>query len=74
MAAASGREVFPQLTEREREVLDLMARGYENRRISRELYLSDKTVRNHVSNVMSKLDVESRSEAVRRARQAGLGG
>jgi DNA-binding NarL/FixJ family response regulator len=74
MAAASGREVFPQLTEREREVLDLMARGYENRRISRELYLSDKTVRNHVSNVMTKLDVESRSEAVRRARQAGLGG
>jgi DNA-binding NarL/FixJ family response regulator len=74
MAAASGREVFPQLTEREREVLDMMARGYENRRISRELYLSDKTVRNHVSNLMSKLDVESRSEAVQRARQAGLGG
>jgi DNA-binding NarL/FixJ family response regulator len=69
-----GREAFPRLTEREREVLDLLARGHDNRRIARELFLSDKTVRNHVSNVFAKLGVESRAEAVVRARNAGLGG
>ena len=72
-AAAPVRAAFPQLTEREREVLALLARGYDNRRIARELYLSDKTVRNHVSNVMTKLQVADRSEAVDRARAAGLG-
>jgi DNA-binding NarL/FixJ family response regulator len=50
-----------------------MARGLDNRRIARELVLSDKTVRNHVSNVMTKLDAADRSEAVLRARNAGLG-
>lgn len=65
---------FPQLTSRELEVLDLMARGLENRRIARELHLSDKTVRNHVSNVLTKLDAEHRSDAISRARAAGLGG
>jgi DNA-binding NarL/FixJ family response regulator len=74
LATGGGREAFPQLTAREVEVLDLMARGYENRRIARELFLSDKTVRNHVSNVLTKLEADSRSEAVTRARQAGLGG
>ncbi|PVG84157.1 DNA-binding response regulator [Nocardioides gansuensis] len=74
MAVGSSREAFPQLTQREREVLDLMARGLENRRIARELYLSDKTVRNHVSNVLTKLGAEDRSEAIARARAAGLGG
>jgi len=69
-----GRAVFPQLTEREREVLDLLARGHDNRRIARELFLSDKTVRNHVSNVLTKLEVTDRSAAVVRARNAGLGG
>jgi DNA-binding NarL/FixJ family response regulator len=73
LAALPGQEAFPNLTEREREVLDLVARGYDNRRIARELFLSDKTVRNHVSNVLTKLDVETRSEAVVRARNAGLG-
>jgi DNA-binding NarL/FixJ family response regulator len=73
LAALPGREAFPALTEREREVLDLIARGYDNRRIARELFLSDKTVRNHVSNVLGKLDVQSRGEAVIRARNAGLG-
>jgi len=68
-----GRTAFPELTEREREVLDLVARGYDNRRIARELVLSDKTVRNHVSNVMTKLDVTDRAAAVVRARNAGLG-
>jgi DNA-binding NarL/FixJ family response regulator len=73
MATGRGPEAFPQLTGREVEVLDLMARGLENRRIARELHLSDKTVRNHVSNVLSKLDVPDRSDAVARARAAGLG-
>jgi DNA-binding NarL/FixJ family response regulator len=74
LAAQPGRETFPQLTEREREVLELLARGYDNRRIARELFLSDKTVRNHVSNVLARLDVADRSEAILRARRAGLGG
>jgi DNA-binding NarL/FixJ family response regulator len=69
-----GQAAFPQLTEREREVLDLLARGHDNRRIARELVLSDKTVRNHVSNVLAKLDVEDRATAAARARNAGLGG
>jgi DNA-binding NarL/FixJ family response regulator len=74
LSTLPGRDAFPTLTEREREVLELIARGYDNRRIARELFLSDKTVRNHVSNVLGKLDVESRGEAVIRARNAGLGG
>jgi DNA-binding NarL/FixJ family response regulator len=73
LAAQPGRELFPQLSEREREVLDLMARGYDNRRIARELYLSDKTVRNHVSAVIGKLEAPDRAEAIQRARRAGLG-
>jgi DNA-binding NarL/FixJ family response regulator len=73
LAAVPGREAFPQLTEREREVLDLLARGLDNRGIARALFLSDKTVRNHVSNTLAKLDVSSRSVAVRRAPNAGLG-
>ena len=71
MAAQPGREIFPQLSEREREVLELVARGYDNRRIARELFLSDKTVRNHVSNVLTKLDAPDRASAVERARRAG---
>lgn len=73
LAAQPGRELFPRLSEREREVLDLMARGWDNRRIAKELFLSDKTVRNHVSAVFTKLDVADRSEAIARARRAGLG-
>ena len=73
LASVPGRDAFPQLTEREREVLELMARGLDNRRIARELFLSDKTVRNHVSNVLAKLDAEDRGEAISRARNAGLG-
>ncbi|GAA1915048.1 response regulator transcription factor [Nocardioides marmoribigeumensis] len=73
LAAQPGREVFPQLSEREREVLDLVARGWDNRRIAQRLFLSDKTVRNHVSSVLTKLDAGDRTEAVQRARRAGLG-
>ena len=74
MAAQPGRELFPQLSEREREVLDLVARGHDNRRIARELFLSEKTVRNHVSNVLGKLGAADRAEVISRARRAGLGG
>ncbi len=64
---------FPSLTDREREVLDLVARGLTNAAIAQRLFLSDKTVRNHVSNVFAKLHVAGRAEAVARARDAGLG-
>lgn len=73
LAAQPAREAFPQLTEREREVLELLACGYDNRRIARELFLSDKTVRNHVSNVLARLDAPDRSDAIQRARRAGMG-
>jgi Response regulator containing a CheY-like receiver domain and an HTH DNA-binding domain len=65
--------VFPQLTEREREILDLVAQGENNAAIARRLYLSSKTIRNHVSNIFSKLQVADRAEAIVRARRAGLG-
>jgi DNA-binding NarL/FixJ family response regulator len=74
LAALPGRESFPGLTEREREILDLVARGHDNRRIARELVLSEKTVRNHVSNVLTKLGVDDRPTAIVRARNGGLGG
>lgn len=61
------------LTVREREVLDLIAAGHSNAEITRRLVLSPKTVRNHISNVFSKLQVTDRSQAIVRAREAGLG-
>ena len=64
---------FPQLTDREREVLDLVARGCDNATIARRLFLSEKTVRNHVSACLTKLQVASRAAAVAVARGAGLG-
>jgi DNA-binding NarL/FixJ family response regulator len=73
LAAQPGREMFPQLSERERDVLDRVARGHDNRRIARDLFLSDKTVRNHVSTLISKLGAADRTEAIARARRAGLG-
>ena len=71
---SGAQEPFPELTEREREVLDLVARGLTNAEIAARLVVSDKTVRNHVSNVFAKLHVANRSGAVARARDAGLGG
>ncbi len=65
--------LFPELTGREREILDLIARGRSNADIAGRLYLSSKTVRNNVSNILSKLQVASRAEAIVRARDAGLG-
>jgi DNA-binding NarL/FixJ family response regulator len=65
---------FPDLSERELEVLDLIARGMSNQQIVDRLVISPKTVRNHISNIFSKLQVRDRAEAVVRAREAGLGG
>jgi DNA-binding NarL/FixJ family response regulator len=65
--------VLPELTGREREVLELLAAGLPTGQIARRLALSDKTVRNHVSAVLAKLQVPDRAAAVARAREAGLG-
>jgi DNA-binding NarL/FixJ family response regulator len=65
---------FPQLTERETEVLGLLAAGRDNAGVARRLGVSPKTVRNHVSNIITKLHVADRSGAILRARDAGLGG
>jgi DNA-binding NarL/FixJ family response regulator len=64
---------FPDLTEREREILSLIAVGRTNAEIAEELVISSKTVSNHVSNIFSKLQVVDRAQAALRARQAGLG-
>jgi DNA-binding NarL/FixJ family response regulator len=69
----SARVPFPELTDREREVLDLVARGFDNLSIARRMVLSPKTVRNHVSNILTKLGVPDRSAAIVRAREGGLG-
>jgi DNA-binding NarL/FixJ family response regulator len=67
------RQIFPELTAREHEVLDLIAAGRSNADIAARLVLSHKTVRNHVSNIFTKLRVADRATAIVRARQAGLG-
>jgi DNA-binding NarL/FixJ family response regulator len=64
---------FPELTEREQEILGLLARHLTNVEIAEQLVLSPKTVRNHVSNIFSKLQVATRAQAIIRARDAGLG-
>ena len=64
---------FPELTPREREILGLLAQGLSNGAIAEKLVLSSKTVRNQVSTIFSKLQVASRSEAIVKAREAGLG-
>jgi DNA-binding NarL/FixJ family response regulator len=69
----SQANAFPELSEREREILDLMARGHRNPEIAQQLVLSPKTVRNHVSNILDKLQASDRAEAILRARAAGLG-
>lgn len=66
-------QAFPTLTEREREILNLIARGHPNPSIARELSLSTKTVGNYVSNIFAKLQVADRAQAIVRAREAGLG-
>jgi DNA-binding NarL/FixJ family response regulator len=64
LAAVAVSSDFPQLTAREREVLDLVAEGLTNTAISRRLFLSPKTVRNHVSNILGKLGVADRDGAI----------
>jgi DNA-binding NarL/FixJ family response regulator len=65
---------FPELTDREREILEMVADGYRNADIARHLVLSPKTVRNYVSSIFTKLQVSDRGNAIIRAREAGLGG
>lgn len=64
---------FPDLTDREREVLELIAAGENNQEIALRLHISAKTVSNHISNVFNKLQVADRAQAIVKARQAGLG-
>jgi len=64
---------FPELTAREREVLDLLAAGRNNHQIAQQLTLSGKTVANHISAIFAKLQVADRTQAILRARDAGLG-
>jgi DNA-binding NarL/FixJ family response regulator len=71
--AAPDAGAFPYLTQREREILDLLARGLTNAVIAQRLFLSEKTVRNHVSNIFAKIHARDRAEAVARARDAGYG-
>ncbi|MBI4315498.1 MAG: response regulator transcription factor [Chloroflexi bacterium] len=72
-AAKEESQAFPELTDREREVLDLIAQGSSNTEIALHLTISLKTVRNHVSNIFSKMQVVDRAQAIVRARKAGLG-
>ena len=64
---------FPQLSRRELDILELIARGLDNQTIARDLFLTPKTVRNHVSNILGKLNVGDRSQAIVIARRSGLG-
>ena len=70
---ASPPHLFPELTGREREILDLIAQGQSNAEIAARLVLSPNTVRNYVSNIFNKLQVADRAQAIIRAREAGLG-
>lgn len=67
------KTVFPELTPRECEVLDLIARGFKNQEIADQLYISPKTVRNHITHIFSKLQLDSRAKAIVLARESGLG-
>ena len=71
---AGAGQPLPELSEREREILELMARHYTNPEIAQQLGIGAKTIRNHVSNIFNKLQVATRAQAIDKARQAGLGG
>lgn len=71
--SSANAAVFQELTDREREVLELIAQGMANQAIANELVVSLKTVRNHVSNVFNKLQVTDRAGAIIKAREAGMG-
>jgi len=70
---AAERAAFPELTDREREVLWLLAQGLSNQEVAGRMGISLQTARNHVSNILARLQVADRTEAVARARAAGLG-
>jgi DNA-binding NarL/FixJ family response regulator len=72
--AAGATARFPDLTAREREILDLVARGRSNTQIAEQLVLSTKTIRNHVSSIFTKIHVVDRAQAIVKAREAGIGG
>ena len=72
-AGSSTARPFPELTERETEVLDLIAAGRNNGQIAAALYLSPKTIRNNVTSILAKLQATDRAEVIIRARDAGLG-
>jgi pimeloyl-ACP methyl ester carboxylesterase/DNA-binding CsgD family transcriptional regulator len=69
---AGGGGDFPKLTQRERDVLELLAQGFDNAQIAARLALSEKTVRNHITRIFDKMEVENRSQAIVAARKAGL--
>jgi DNA-binding NarL/FixJ family response regulator len=64
---------FAELTQREREVLELIARGLDNAAIASQLSVSPKTVRNHINGIFDKLSIPNRAQAIVRAREAGMG-
>jgi DNA-binding NarL/FixJ family response regulator len=70
---AAQPQAFPTLTDREREILNLIAQGHPNPSIAKQLHLSTKTIGNYVSNIFTKLQVADRAQAIIRAREAGLG-
>ena len=71
--AARPERPFPELTERETEILDRIAAGRNNAQIAQELFLSPKTIRNNVTSILAKLQATDRAEVIIRARDAGLG-
>ncbi len=71
--SAAGEGDLEELSEREREVLELIAAGYNNSEIAHKLVISPKTVRNHITSIFSKLQVADRAQAIRRARSEGMG-
>lgn len=73
MRAAAPAQLFPELSDREREILELIARGHKNAEIAQRLYLSPKTVRNHITSIFDKLQLADRAQEIVRAREAGLG-
>jgi len=71
--SVNSEKIFPELTPRQREVLDLIARGHSNTQIADRLFISPKTVGNHINRIFSKLQVKDRAKAIVLAREAGLG-
>ena len=71
--AGAAPRPFPDLTEREHEILTLIAQGRSNGEIAQHLVIGQKTVRNYISNIFSKLQVADRAQAIVKARQAGMG-